>query len=255
MAPTSARGEGMVIAERQPVGQRQPAAARSREERVRPGDAGDGDDGRSRGRRTAPPHGSTARGTAGRGTAVKACATPQRAASAAAAAGVSPVTIRASAWRTAPNASRRPPRGSGRSRSSAAETTARSTSRASAQVLEAVVEQVDGGAEAALGQGAGPEAIRTDEHAGAGHAARQHQRLVAGPRQIGQRPHAVADDGDAVGGIGPAVAAREDRRPLAGLDQQARQASHDRRLAAAAAGDVADRNHRPGQAVRPAGCA
>ncbi len=121
------------------------------------------------------------------------------------------------------------------------------------QVLEAVVEQVDGGAEAALGEGAGPEAIRTDEHAGAGDAARQHQRLVAGPGQIGQRPHAVADDGDAVGRIGPAVAAREDRRPLAGLDQQARQASHDRRLAAAAAGDVADRNHRPGQALRPAG--
>jgi hypothetical protein len=119
------------------------------------------------------------------------------------------------------------------------------------QVLEAVVEHVDGGAEAALGEGAGPEAIRADEDAGPGDAPGQHQRLVAGPGQVGQGADAVADDRDAVGRIGAAVAAGEDRRPLAGLDQQPGQARHDRRLAAAAAGDVADRDHRPGQAPGP----
>ena len=48
------------------------------------------------------------------------------------------------------------------------------------EMLKAVVEQVDGGAELVLGEAAGEIAIGADQHRHAGQRARQHQRLVAG---------------------------------------------------------------------------
>ena len=51
------------------------------------------------------------------------------------------------------------------------------------EVLKPIVEQVDGGAEPALGEPAGQIAIGADQHRHAGQRARQHQRLVAGRRR------------------------------------------------------------------------
>ena len=65
-------------------------------------------------------------------------------------------------------------------------------------MLKAVVEQVDGGAETALGEAARQIAVGADEHRHAGQRAREHQRLVAGRVEAGEDARAVGDDGDAV---------------------------------------------------------
>ena len=69
-------------------------------------------------------------------------------------------------------------------------------------MLEPVVEQVDCRGEVQLGNAAGQIAVRRDEHGHVGSGTREHQRLVAGSREIGAQPHSVAHDRDAIVRIG-----------------------------------------------------
>ena len=55
-------------------------------------------------------------------------------------------------------------------------------------MLEPVVQQVNRGAEMMLGEAAGQIPVGRDHHDGAGELARQHERLVAGAREIGAKP-------------------------------------------------------------------
>ena len=93
------------------------------------------------------------------------------------------------------------------------------------EVLEPVVQEVDRRAEVQLGDAPGQIAVRADEHAAFRQGAREHQRLVAGPREIGAQPHPVAHHRDAIVRIGSPVTAAEDRGTLAGLDQPATRSS------------------------------
>ena len=122
------------------------------------------------------------------------------------------------------------------------------------QMLEPVVEQVHRAAEPRLGQAPGQIARRRDQHGGARERLREHERLVAGVGQVRSDCRAVAHHDHAVGGLLSRVPAAQNGRPLPHLEQQARQRRHDRRLAAAAGGQVAhaDRPGRAGGAARPA---
>jgi hypothetical protein len=117
-------------------------------------------------------------------------------------------------------------------------------------MLKTIVEDGDRRADRALGDGARDGAHVTDEHRRARHRARQHQRLVAAAIEIGGDVAAVADDDDAVLRTASSVAAAENRRPLAGVEEQPRQVADDRRLAAPAHGEVADGKAR-GQTLFP----
>ena len=66
------------------------------------------------------------------------------------------------------------------------------------QVLKPVVEDVDGRAEVVLGHAARQIPIRRDQHRDARKLTREHQRLVAGARQIAANPVGIAHDDDAV---------------------------------------------------------
>ena len=123
------------------------------------------------------------------------------------------------------------------------------------EMLKPVVEQMDRGAEPALGERARQIAIGADEHGDAGKRAREHQRLVAGRVEIGDDARAVGDDRDAVARDAPRVAVREDGGPLAAVLQHARQIVDHRRLAAAADAQVADADDGAGQTFLPRGIA
>jgi hypothetical protein len=112
------------------------------------------------------------------------------------------------------------------------------------QVLKAVVEDVDRRPEVVLGEAAGEVAIRTGQHGRARQLPRQHQRLVARARQVGADAARIAHDDDAVAVLGAAVAAAQDRGPLAHLEQRLCDICRHRRLAAAANRKVADADDR-----------
>ena len=108
------------------------------------------------------------------------------------------------------------------------------------RVLEAVVEHVHRRTEHGLGQSGGRRAHVANQNGRAGQPARQHQRLVAAAIQIGSQVRRVADDHDAVLGPAAMIAAREDGRTLAGIEEQPRHVGHGRRLASSARGEVTD---------------
>ena len=111
-------------------------------------------------------------------------------------------------------------------------------------MLESVVEQVDVAAEPCLGQPSREMPVRRDEDGHAWQLTREHQRFVAGASEIGEHGSSVADDHDAVRDIRAAVSARQDRRMPAALEQPRRKVRDERRLAAAADGEVADADDR-----------
>ncbi len=121
------------------------------------------------------------------------------------------------------------------------------------QMLKPVVEHVDGRAEVLLGKRSGEISIFAYEHARAWQLSREHQRLVAGAWQIGANAVRIADDDDAVVRILPRVAAAQDRRTLPHLEQQARDAGGDRRLAPATDGEVPDTDDRMPQPLSQIG--
>ena len=113
------------------------------------------------------------------------------------------------------------------------------------EMLEAVVEQEDGGAEPPLGEHAGQMPIGADQH--------RHARAACAPAAAARRrtapparstSAAVAHHEHAVHRLAARVAAAQDRRPLAGGEQQPGQRGHGRRLAAAAHREVADADDR-----------
>ena len=80
----------------------------------------------------------------------------------------------------------------------------------------------------------------TDEHGRAGHHPCEHERLVSAPVEIGADVLAVADDDHALLVPPAPIATAQNRRPLAGLDQQSCDMGGDRRLSPPAHRDVAD---------------
>ena len=65
------------------------------------------------------------------------------------------------------------------------------------QMLEPIVEHVNGRAERGLGDAASLMAIRRNHHRDAGQRLREHQRFVAGMLERSKHGRAVGDDRDA----------------------------------------------------------
>ena len=120
------------------------------------------------------------------------------------------------------------------------------------QVLKAVVEHVHRGIEVKLGQPPGEIAIRRHQHAGALDGAGEHQRFVAAAIEIGAEAASVRHHHDAVRRRPARVPPAENRRPLAHLQQDARDMSNGRRLSRAAHAEVPDADDRPLQPPLPA---
>jgi len=108
------------------------------------------------------------------------------------------------------------------------------------QMLKSIVKNVDRGAQVQFGDTTGEEAIGRDDHGDVRQRARQHQWLVAGATEIGTEARPVAHDGDPVVRCRARVAAAQDRGPMAGLEQPARNKRRQRRLAAPARRKAAD---------------
>ena len=115
-------------------------------------------------------------------------------------------------------------------------------------MLEAVVQQVNRRAELMFGQPPGQVAVGSATRIGdAGKLACQHERLVAGTRQVGANPVRPAHHDHALVWAGAGVAAGQDRRALAERHEQPRERRDERGLAAAANRKIADADHRPAQ--------
>ena len=111
-------------------------------------------------------------------------------------------------------------------------------------MLESVVEQVHVAPEPCLGQPSREVPVRRDEDGHAWQLTREHQRFVAGAREISEDGSSIADDHHAVRDIRTTVSARQDRRMPAALEQPRREVRDQRRLAAAAHGEVSDADDR-----------
>ncbi len=111
-------------------------------------------------------------------------------------------------------------------------------------MLKAIIEDGDGGAEHAVGVGLGNGADVGDQNHGPRHGARQHQRLIPAAVEIRGAMDAVAHDDHAVFLDAPAVAAAENRGPLACGEQHARDVRDKRRLAAPTHRQIADTDDR-----------
>ena len=121
------------------------------------------------------------------------------------------------------------------------------------QMLKAVVEHVDRGAELGFGEDAGAIAVGTGQHDDAGQLPRQHHRLVARHIEAGADLPRVADDDDVLRLARAAVAAAENGRLLAHLEQHPGDGGRERRLAAAADGEIADADDRVAQPLPEVG--
>ena len=117
------------------------------------------------------------------------------------------------------------------------------------QVLKPVVQEMQGDAELMLGESSGEVAIARDEHRDARQLPREHQRLVARPREIRAKAGGVAHHDHAFLGLRARVASGENRWALAGLAKPSRQAGNRRCLPSPADGNVPDAHDGPAQAA------
>ena len=121
-------------------------------------------------------------------------------------------------------------------------------------MLKTIIQNVDGGAEALLGKRSGQVAVLADEHARARQLPGEHQRLIAGARQIGAYALRIAHDDNAIVRLLPGITTAQDRWTLPHLHQHARDARGDRRLSTPAdrkVPDADDRMPQPFSQVRP----
>ena len=156
-------------------------------------------------------------------------------------------TSSASAADAASSGSRSRPNGSVRVPSDASGATSRSTSRIEIEMLKAVVQHVHRASEPALGDSPGNVAARRHQHRGARNGARQHLRLVARSLDVGKHAAAVADDHHTFVDDFSRIAAAQNRRALSHLEQHPRDLGRQRRLAAAADGEIPDADDRRGE--------
>ena len=118
-------------------------------------------------------------------------------------------------------------------------------------MLKSIVEQMDGDLESFLGELARAISARADDHRHTGQRPRQHQRLVARPRDVGKDVDPVGHDGHESAITTAPVSPRQDARPLPLLGEEARQVRDDRSFARAADAQVSDANHRLAQPALP----
>src|SRR5262249_27176037 len=93
--------------------------------------------------------------------------------------------------------------------------------------------------------------VRADKHERTRQLAREHQRLVSGEIDADANAGLVGNDGDAVHDGAARIATREDRGPLALVEQQLREVGNEGSLAAAADAKIADADNRPRQPAPP----
>src|SRR4029079_2003996 len=110
-------------------------------------------------------------------------------------------------------------------------------------MLKAIVQQMHRGGEARLCQMPSEVSIGADKNGHARQRARQHLRLVARDLDWSHYANAVAHHHDAVAVVTTCVSSRQDCRPMSFLQQQRGNRGHDRRLATAAHGKIADADH------------
>jgi hypothetical protein len=99
------------------------------------------------------------------------------------------------------------------------------------EVLKPIVEEMDGDTELAFGEDAGEVTVGANQDGNTRKGARQHQRLVASGIEIGVHRRAVRHDRDAIERAAPCVPSRQDRGPLAAVEEETRDIRHHRRLA------------------------
>src|SRR5688572_32808501 len=94
-----------------------------------------------------------------------------------------------------------------------------------------------------------PRSVATGryEHRGAGHGAGQHLRLIPGSLDARQHTSTIANNYDTSVDNPPRVSPAQNRRALAHVDQHERHLGRERRLAAAANGEIADADNRSGE--------
>ncbi len=111
-------------------------------------------------------------------------------------------------------------------------------------MLKPIVEQHHGAVELPLGQPASEMAIGADKDGNRRQRACQHLWLV--PRVLDGFEYAlaIAHHDNAIGSAATGVAAAQDRGPLTHCEQHASERRHDRRLAAAANGEIPDADDR-----------
>jgi hypothetical protein len=118
-------------------------------------------------------------------------------------------------------------------------------------VLKPVVEDVHRAAELSLRQRAGQMSIGRHTYDRARHLSREHQRLITRLCERRRDRRAIRYDDDSVRLISAAIAAAQNRRPLAGVDQELRDGSHHRRFPSPAYGQIADADYRSGKTFLP----
>ena len=86
-------------------------------------------------------------------------------------------------------------------------------------MLKAIVQQVYGGAESSLREHARDESILSDQHRGSWQLPGKHEGLVAGLIDLDQYLPTIRYDNDTIAPVSAAVAASENCRPLALIEE------------------------------------
>ena len=117
------------------------------------------------------------------------------------------------------------------------------------QVLESVVEQMNGRAEAFLGKAAREVPILCDQNRDIRETSREHERFVAGLPNIGLDHSMLTHDHDTVDRVNPTIPATEQCRALTHRHENRRHIGRDRRLPAPAHRERPDTHHRSTKAA------
>jgi hypothetical protein len=112
------------------------------------------------------------------------------------------------------------------------------------KVLEAIVQEVNGGAESALGNDAGEIPILRDDHNHARQLSRQHERLVARAIQVGDNRLPIRHHDGADVTHTAAISSTQNGGTLTALDEPLGNRRDERRLARPADAHVANADHR-----------
>jgi hypothetical protein len=107
-------------------------------------------------------------------------------------------------------------------------------------VLKAVVENVDAGAKAVLGNLPGKMAIFRDDHDEVGERPREHQRFVAGVVEVGQHARSIRYDDRANISHATSIATAQDGGMLAMREQIVGDEGDERRLSRSADTQIAN---------------